>query len=76
MRVGRYLLRRLPVLWRECGEPESCGQLPRRGGSGVTGKNPSSRVPGTASRDRSRGNSWPSITHSMIHNKEIRCLAK
>ena len=50
---GLYLLLRLPVLMRECGDPERRNSrapspielLPRRGTSGVTGKNPSSSSP-------------------------------
>ena len=51
---GLYLLLRLPVLILECGDPEflissrvpsPIELLPRRGTSGVTGKNPSSSSP-------------------------------
>ena len=56
---GLYLLLRLPVLIRECGDPEFLIssrdpipiKLPRRGTSGVTGKNPSSSSPIPFSKD-------------------------
>ena len=89
---GLYLLLRLPVLIRECGDPEySCSRapspsfirlikterdlikliipielLPRRGTSGVTGKNPSSSSPRPFPNDDKFG------SKSFIINYEIR----
>ena len=56
---GLYLLLRLPVLIREFGDPEFLSSrdpspielLPRRGTSGVTGKNPSSRPSSPVPKD-------------------------
>ena len=60
---GLYLLLRLPVLMREGGDPERRNSrvpspielLPRRGTSGVTGKNPSSSSPIPSPKDDKLG---------------------
>ena len=71
---GLYLLLRLPVLIRECGDPECRNSrlpipielLPRRGTSGVTGKNPSSSSPIPFPKDDKLG------SKSYIINEQIK----